>query len=549
MKLNPQLMPDLSDETLWQRSRDGDREAFGRIVERYQSLICALAYSACGNLANSEDLAQETFLTAWRRLEELREPGKLRAWLCGIVRNLSANAVRREARRGGSPSPLDAAAEFPSPEVDPAVRAVTCEEERLLWQTLAGMPESYREPLVLFYREQQSISEVAKQLELSEDTVKQRLSRGRAMLRAEMTGIVESALSRSRPGAAFKVAVLAALPTVSGSMVSAALAAGGTAGSNVGAAGKGLLAKFGGGALIGPAIGLLCAYFGTKAAASTARSTRERQCVLRYARRLTAFCFVLSIGLVAVLSQAGKLFSASAVGILIGVCAWTTALVCGVWLICRRMEREVQRIRIETRTTDEDYRQALAAQGKVLQFPTFFESKARFLGLPLFAIAWGGTSSAQPRSRAVCGWLAMGDIAVSPLLAIGGVAVGPVAIGPISVGVFSLSWWLWGVAVGVFAMGSLAIGWSAVGGAAAGVKCAIGLAAVARDYAIGLAASAAEAGTAAAKGYIKSQWLTECLTVIADHPHWWLLGCVVVALALGRRRKLPQAENAQGNAD
>ncbi len=91
----------MSDDQLWRQSRAGDREAFGQIVERYQALVCSLAYSACGNLSRSEDLAQETFVTAWQKLGDLREPAKLRAWLCGIVRNLAANTARREQRRGG----------------------------------------------------------------------------------------------------------------------------------------------------------------------------------------------------------------------------------------------------------------------------------------------------------------------------------------------------------------------------------------------------------------------------------------------------------------
>ncbi len=59
----------------------GDRDAFGRIVARYQALVCSLAYSATGCLGQSEDLAQETFLAAWTHLSQLREPAKLRAWL------------------------------------------------------------------------------------------------------------------------------------------------------------------------------------------------------------------------------------------------------------------------------------------------------------------------------------------------------------------------------------------------------------------------------------------------------------------------------------
>ncbi|HZQ47312.1 MAG TPA: sigma factor, partial [Verrucomicrobiae bacterium] len=77
-----------SDAELVARSLAGDRDAFGRIVARYQNLICSLAYSAMGSLGQSEDLSQETFITAWTNLSHLAEPAKLRSWLCGIARNL-----------------------------------------------------------------------------------------------------------------------------------------------------------------------------------------------------------------------------------------------------------------------------------------------------------------------------------------------------------------------------------------------------------------------------------------------------------------------------
>lgn len=55
------------------------REAFAQIVARYQPLVCALAYSATGSLSESEDLARETFLTAWKKLPRLRESHKLKS--------------------------------------------------------------------------------------------------------------------------------------------------------------------------------------------------------------------------------------------------------------------------------------------------------------------------------------------------------------------------------------------------------------------------------------------------------------------------------------
>src|ERR1700745_843712 len=91
-------MISVSDSDLVCHSLSGDRDAFGQIVSRYQSLICSLAYSAVGRLGQSEDVAQETFITAWKHLRLLREPARLRSWLCGIARNRINNFLRREGR-------------------------------------------------------------------------------------------------------------------------------------------------------------------------------------------------------------------------------------------------------------------------------------------------------------------------------------------------------------------------------------------------------------------------------------------------------------------
>jgi DNA-directed RNA polymerase specialized sigma24 family protein len=62
---------ELNDTELVSQSLSGSREAFGRIVEQYQSLICSIAYSATGSLCQSEDCAQETFVIAWKELPKL----------------------------------------------------------------------------------------------------------------------------------------------------------------------------------------------------------------------------------------------------------------------------------------------------------------------------------------------------------------------------------------------------------------------------------------------------------------------------------------------
>ncbi|MDX1952479.1 MAG: sigma-70 family RNA polymerase sigma factor [Verrucomicrobiota bacterium] len=526
----------ISDQELWQQSRTGDREAFGKIVERYQTLICSLAYSNCGNLARSEDVAQETFVAAWQKLGELREPSQLRGWLCGIARNLSKNAVRRELRRGGAEASMEEIPEPVTTEADPATKAISQEEEQLLWRSLGGLPENYREPMVLFYREGQSIAQVARALDLSEETVRQRLFRGRAFLREEMTMLVESTLTRSRPGKAFTMAVLVALPVATGSTASAAMM-GGTVAGGMELTGKGVLAKLGLGMLVGPVIGVLCAIFATNAVAAKARSDEERKYLVRQSRLIILFCLLMALGLAGVLSQAGTLYRASAAIVVTGVSLWAIGLVGGILWICTRMDSKIQLIRERTGTE-------LAPEAPE-RVKKYVESKTRLLGLPLFAMTWGGSSEAQ--SRTVWAWVAIGDVAVSPFVAFGGVAIAPIAVGAISVGVLSLSVF-WGFAVGVVSAGSLAFGWWALGCAAGGIQGAVGFAAIARDYAMGTVASAAEANTAVAKEWLLNGWWSEFAGLMLGQGHWWILGCVVLGLAMGwwRRERQDQQTNSSG---
>jgi RNA polymerase sigma factor (sigma-70 family) len=239
-----------SDEKLVEWSLTGDRDAFRQIVERYQSLVCSITYNATGSLTLSEDLAQEAFVAAWKQLSELREPSHLRAWLCGITRFLVGKELRQQGRE-----PVHAAESLedihdpPSPEPSPSSQAVTREEETILWRALERIPDAYRQPLILFYREHQSVERVAVELELTEDAVKQRLSRGRKLLHEEVIAFVEGTLTRTAPGQEFSGAVLAALPMAA---ASAATATAGATAKGTAAAKSSVLAAW-----LTPFIGIL----------------------------------------------------------------------------------------------------------------------------------------------------------------------------------------------------------------------------------------------------------------------------------------------------
>ncbi|MGB7745950.1 MAG: sigma-70 family RNA polymerase sigma factor [Verrucomicrobiia bacterium] len=214
MKANFVMEPEVPcDTSLVELSLAGDREAFGQIVARYQSPICALAYSACGNVARSEDLAQEIFITAWRRLGSLQEPARFKAWLYGIARNLINNAFRQRRRNPvASAESLEDATATASPADEPDEQAISKEEEAILWRVLSGLPEIYREPMVLFYRQNESVAQVAGVLAISEEAVRQRLSRGRTLLNERVVNVIQNGLRRTGPADTFAVAVIASLP-------------------------------------------------------------------------------------------------------------------------------------------------------------------------------------------------------------------------------------------------------------------------------------------------------------------------------------------------
>jgi hypothetical protein len=110
------------------------------------------------------------------------------------------------------------------------------EQRAVVSQALGEIPESLREPMILFYREQKSIQEVAEQFGLAENTARQRISRGRKLLRKQVAHMVETTLARTRPSKAFTTAVLVCIAGTAGkssaavAVVGAASAAGKSAG-------------------------------------------------------------------------------------------------------------------------------------------------------------------------------------------------------------------------------------------------------------------------------------------------------------------------------
>jgi RNA polymerase sigma factor (sigma-70 family) len=492
---------DFSDSELVTLSLAGDRDAFGRIVTRYQTLLCTLAYSATGSLSQSEDLAQETFVTAWKQLADLRDREKLRSWLCRISRNLTYDAL---LRRGREPihkaKSLQEIEESPASMPLPSEWTISREEEAILWRLIERIPESYREPLVLFYREQQSIENVAAGLGLTEDAVKQRLSRGRKLVHGEVLAFLEGALKRTSPSKAFTMGVLAALPAFA---ISARAAEVGAATAKGGITAKALVASGLSSAILAPALGFWGNYLGYRASMDRAQTDYERDYIRRFYRRLTAGILgfwagygVLMVWAKQFVTDRHLVYSSLVIGL---VLPFTFVLFASgiFWL------RAPGKFQAE-----------LKAKGVTLNAarPAWeYRSKFVLFGLPFIHVrVSGGLMVPVVPVRA---WIASGDLAVGLLFASGNLAIAPVSIGGSAIGLLSFGGCavglisLGGFSAGLWSFGALAFGWQVFGACAIAWNAANGGIAIAHNFAVGGIAHALQANNHAARSYFQRDLL------------------------------------------
>jgi RNA polymerase sigma factor (sigma-70 family) len=328
-----------SENELLQASLAGNKEAFGIVVQRYQALVCAITYSATGDIGKSEELAQETFLRGWKNLRQLEDLSSFRAWLCTIARNLVSQSLRRRPQDViRTAHPLEQAEAVAAATSDPEQAAIDKEVQEAVWAAVRRVPQKYREPLVLFYREQQSISRVAADLGLSEERVRQRLHRGRQLLRAEVASLVEDALAHSGPGRTFSIAVVAALPAILTPAASAAVAGIIAKGTPIA---KTLWAACFNGAILGPILGILGAVLGILCDKkdNCSPSPRERRFVIR----MVIFSWLLALVVI------GVPVSLASVGLVPPWMAWLgPALYCVLlvplihWGIARRRRLQME---------------------------------------------------------------------------------------------------------------------------------------------------------------------------------------------------------------
>jgi RNA polymerase sigma-70 factor (ECF subfamily) len=179
---------ELSEETLVERASGGDMDAFAELVMRHADRLVASLRRFGLDDAEAQEVAQETFLRAWRSLPRFERRSRFFTWLYRIGFNEAQRRLARRPAAGAVVSteqgPVD---ELPDERPGPAERAESEELRAALERALNELPTELRAPVVLRDIEGLSTREAASVLDLGEPAFKSRLHRGRMALRTLLT--------------------------------------------------------------------------------------------------------------------------------------------------------------------------------------------------------------------------------------------------------------------------------------------------------------------------------------------------------------------------
>ena len=182
------------ERSLLRRLRNRDERAFRELIDAHRDRIYNVCYRMLGNRHESEDVAQEVFITVFKTIDTFREEAKFSTWLYRVAVNHCKNRIKYLARRhdrdrdelddqssGTNGTPIGA----PLPSApDRALEGA--QMEKLIQDAIAALDDEQRAVVVLRDVEDLSIEEICKITELPDGTVKSRLHRARLVLRKKL---------------------------------------------------------------------------------------------------------------------------------------------------------------------------------------------------------------------------------------------------------------------------------------------------------------------------------------------------------------------------
>ena len=164
------------------------QQAFGELVHLFQDMAYSVAYGTLADFHLAQDAVQESFVTAYRQLNQLREPLAFPGWFKQIVYSQCHRLLRGKQL---PTKPIEATADLISTEPDPALAVEDFELKDKVLAAIQALPEREQIVTKLFYLNGYSQSEIAKLLQIPVTTVKKRLQYARQHLRGVMASMFD----------------------------------------------------------------------------------------------------------------------------------------------------------------------------------------------------------------------------------------------------------------------------------------------------------------------------------------------------------------------
>lgn len=182
----------IGDEQLVRDTLRGETSAFGAIVERYWTMIIALALTKIGNSAEAEDIAQESFLKAYSQLHTLRKPSRFAGWLSKIAHQQCANSIRRTVRCktafGCKAAPVEDLDQQLAQTNPPGL---TESQIHFVRRTISKMPEKFQQLILMRFVAGLSAVQIAEKLGKRPGTIRVHLHRAYNLLRKDLAPLFE----------------------------------------------------------------------------------------------------------------------------------------------------------------------------------------------------------------------------------------------------------------------------------------------------------------------------------------------------------------------
>jgi len=167
------------------RAQAGDTGAFGQLFEHFQSRVFGIAMQRLRNTAEADEVTQEVFLRAFRKLAQLKEPAAFAGWLCQIATRLSINrAVRRPPETACEPASFEVSQQSPDTAANDLMQLEDAEQLR---DGLDRLGDLDRRTLMAFYFDGQSLKEMSVVFDSPIGTIKRRLHTARHRLHDVLT--------------------------------------------------------------------------------------------------------------------------------------------------------------------------------------------------------------------------------------------------------------------------------------------------------------------------------------------------------------------------